>query len=88
MMGHTLERARLVNSQDRAEWERLHAALNNGPGRRLQQDVLLGREPAKVDVQHVARLRGLMRALERAAGEPVATVPGQRLTSDVPTVVS
>jgi hypothetical protein len=63
-MGHVLERSRITDPIDQAEWERLHAAMNNGPGRRMVDDQLAGRTLRRDDVDQAARYRALMRALE------------------------
>jgi len=50
-----------------AEWERLHRALNNGPGRRMMDDTLAGRPFTRADMAQAERYRSLMAALVRGA---------------------
>jgi hypothetical protein len=48
-----------------AEWERLHRAMNDGPGRRMVADTLAGRPHTRADVEQGERYRRAMSALER-----------------------
>jgi hypothetical protein len=50
-------------SQDQAEYDRLAAAIRNGPGRRIAADAVLGRPPAVADVEQAERYERLMNAL-------------------------
>ena len=50
---------------ERAEWDRLHRALTDGPGRRMDADTLAGRPHTRADVEQAERYRRAMAALER-----------------------
>jgi hypothetical protein len=54
-----------MTPQQRAEWERLHRAMNNGPGRRMVTDTLAGRSLTKADIEQAERYRRMMLALEQ-----------------------
>lgn len=54
----------VVGALDRAEWARLHRAMNEGPGRRMVQDRLLGLNLRRDDMAQAARYRSIMYALE------------------------
>jgi len=50
---------------ERAEWDRLHRAMNDGPGRRMVADTLAGRPHTRADIEQGARYRRAMTALEQ-----------------------
>jgi hypothetical protein len=53
---------------EQAEWDRLHRAMCDGPGRRMVADTLAGRPHTRADIEQGERYRRLMCALEEGRG--------------------
>lgn len=67
-----------------AEYDRLHRAMNEGPGRRMVADLLANRNVTRADSDQAARYQGIMAALVKDHG---CTHRSQARAMDVPPVV-